>query len=256
VTAPAQRFPTAYSLIDRSNASVSACICSCDVAAMVGHGPLRAWVLGENANVADTHEGHKEHSIPPEMIADMATTVRNSIAAGAIGFSTSRAIYHRDMAGVLMPGTLASSTEMRALLMAISEGGGGVFGANLDFSTYDDVPGGKFDPALQKDHWESEWGWIEDVARMTANRPDLPGAGKVSMTFEVTGVPGYKARMDRVERINELHNTHIRTQCHVRPQGFLQSITSRMNLLLLSKCVAPTPHRPPYVYSNSPILLF
>ncbi len=211
---------------------------ACDVAAMIGHGPLRAWVLGENANVADTHEGHKEHAIPPELIADMATVVRNSVAAGAIGFSTSRAIYHRDMAGVLMPGTLASAAEMRALLMAISEGGGGVFGANLDFATYDDVPGGKFDSALQRDHWESEWGWIEDVARMTSNRPEIPGAGKVGMTFEVTGTPGWEHRMERVERIHERHNTHIRTQCHVRPQGFLQSITSRMNLLLLSKCDA------------------
>jgi len=99
---------------------------ACDVAAMIGHGPLRAWVLGENANVADTHQGHKEHAIPPDLIEKMATTVRNSVAAGAIGFSTSRAIYHRDMAGVLMPGTLASATEMRALLMAISEAGGGV----------------------------------------------------------------------------------------------------------------------------------
>lgn len=207
---------------------------ACDVAAMIGHGPLRAWVLGENANVADTHAGHKEHAIPANLIADMATTVRNSVAAGAIGFSTSRAIYHRDMEGVLMPGTLASATEMRALLMAISEGGGGVFGANLDFATYDDVPGGKFVQKLQEEHWESEWGWIEDVAAATANRPDLPGAGKVGMTFEVTGVPGYQARMDRVEKINREHNTHIRTQCHVRPQGFLQSVTSRMNLLLLS----------------------
>ena len=108
---------------------------ACDVAAMIGHGPLRAWVLGENANVADTHQGHKEHAIPPDLIEKMATTVRNSVAAGAIGFSTSRAIYHRDMAGVLMPGTLASATEMRALLMAISEAGGGVFGANMDFAT-------------------------------------------------------------------------------------------------------------------------
>ena len=71
----------------------------------------------------------------------------------------------------------------------------------------------------------------------TSNRPDIAGAGKVGMTFEVTGTPGWQHRMERVERIHERHNTHIRTQCHVRPQGFLQSITSRMNLLLLSKCV-------------------
>ena len=54
------------------------------------------------------------------------------------------------------------------------------------------------------------------------------------MTFEVTGVPGGMARMKKVEHIHNTHDTHIRTQVHVRPQGFLQSVTSRMNLLLLS----------------------
>ena len=53
---------------------------ACDVAAMIGHGPLRAWVLGENANVADTHQGHKEHAIPPDLIEKMATTVRKFIS--------------------------------------------------------------------------------------------------------------------------------------------------------------------------------
>ena len=46
---------------------------ACDVAAMIGHGPVRAWVLGDNANLSDRHGG-EEHPIPAEKIAAMATT--------------------------------------------------------------------------------------------------------------------------------------------------------------------------------------
>ena len=49
----------------------------------------------------------------------------------------------------------------------------------FDWELPPQVPGGKFEPEKMKQHWESEWGWIEDVARTTAGRPDEMGAGKV-----------------------------------------------------------------------------
>ena len=138
------------------------------------------------------------------------------------------------MDGVLTPGALASPEEMKALCRAIDEGGGGVFSANMDFGTYDDVA--RMEGKKMKAHWQSEWNWLDEVAEQNGS--------KVNMTFEVgsdTAFKGHKpeyTRMAQVEGLAERHGDKgftIRTQCHVRPQGFLQAAHSRLNLLLLSK---------------------
>lgn len=199
---------------------------ACDVAVMIGHSAVRNWVLGANMNTADRPGGSKIKPVKAEQVEAMAAVVRDAIAAGAMGFSTSRAIYHRDMQGVLMPGSLASTEEMLALLRAIGKGGGGVFGANLDFRTYDDVPGHEFSEQKAKDHLETEWSWLNTIASESA--------GNINMTFEAI-----EHNMDRIKRVEDMMARHngllIRTQCHVRPQGFLQSVHSRLNLLMLSK---------------------
>ena len=42
-------------------------------------------------------------------IDEMAEIVREGVAAGALGFSTSRTLLHKDLKGVYMPGTFAGS---------------------------------------------------------------------------------------------------------------------------------------------------
>mmetsp|Transcript_74400 Transcript_74400/g.172409 ORF Transcript_74400/g.172409 Transcript_74400/m.172409 type:complete len:689 (+) Transcript_74400:79-2145(+) len=198
---------------------------ACDVAVMIGHSAVRSWVLGDRMNHADRPGGALNCPVQQHEVNAMAAVVRDAVAAGAIGFSTSRAIYHRDMQGVLMPGSLASSEEMLALIRAIGEGGGGVFGANMDFRTYDDLPGHKMEEKKVIDHWKSEWSWLNQIASESA--------GKINMTFEVSSEAA--DRLKQVERLVKRHSKLvIRTQCHARPQAFLQSANSRMNLLVLS----------------------
>lgn len=208
---------------------------ACDVGAMIGHAALRAWVLGPNASMSDRPGGPAESPISEDKIAAMASVVRDAVAKGALGFSTSRAIYHRDMAGVLMPGSLASANEMKTLCRAIQQGGGGVFAANMDFVTFDDVPD-LYTPnqaASRKTHWTSESYWLDEVAAQTA--------GDVAMTFEVSmgNAPGDDIHQKRMRKVDEMVARHdklvLRTQCHVRPQGFLQAVHSRLNLLILSQ---------------------
>jgi len=54
------------------------------------------------------------------------------------------------------------------------------------------------------------------------------------MTFEAI-----EHNMDRIRRVEDMMRRHsgllIRTQVHARPQGFLQSVHSRLNLLILSE---------------------
>ena len=103
---------------------------SMDVAAFVPHAPLRVYVMGDR--------GALDVEPTSEEIEQMADHVRSSIAAGAIGVSTSRSLNHRTLDGELVPGTFADSTELVALAQAMVDAGGGLFEAVPTGETGDD----------------------------------------------------------------------------------------------------------------------
>ena len=94
-----------------------------DVAAMVPHAALRAYVMGERAWL---HEAANEADI-----AEMRRLVKFAILGGAVGFSTSRSVNHRSKSGRLTPTLKASEAELLAIAHAMAEAGGGV----LELST-------------------------------------------------------------------------------------------------------------------------
>ena len=53
--------------------------------------------------------------------------VREAIAAGALGFSTSRTLLHRAIDGEPMPGLIAGEDELIGIGRALGEAGHGVF---------------------------------------------------------------------------------------------------------------------------------
>ncbi|NNE74657.1 MAG: amidohydrolase family protein [Acidimicrobiales bacterium] len=85
---------------------------------LVGHSAVRLYVMGENA--VDGQPTETE-------IAQMAEVVGQSIAEGALGFSTSRLLGHKVPDGRCVPGTHAEMHEIEAIAAAISEAGGGLF---------------------------------------------------------------------------------------------------------------------------------
>ena len=103
---------------------------SMDIAAFVPHAPLRVYVMGDR--------GALDVEPTPSEIEEMAAHVRSSIAAGAIGVSTSRSLNHRTLDGELVPGTFANSTELVALAQAMVDAGGGLFEAVPTGETGDD----------------------------------------------------------------------------------------------------------------------
>ena len=92
--------------------------CAINVAAYIGHSSVRTWVMGEEAN--------KRQATASE-ISEMATLVREAMAAGAIGFATSTSPAHNGEGGYPMPSRLASDEEMMQLTLAMSSQGGGVY---------------------------------------------------------------------------------------------------------------------------------
>ncbi len=90
-----------------------------DVGTQIAHGAVRAYVMGER--------GARNEAAGPEDIAAMRAVVAEAVAAGALGFSTSRTIVHRAIDGEPVPGTYAAEDELFGIGAALGELGAGVF---------------------------------------------------------------------------------------------------------------------------------
>lgn len=116
-----------------------------DIGAQIGHGPLRAYVMGDRgaANEAPTDDD----------VRLMAQHVDEAMAAGALGFSTSRTPIHRSKSGELVPGTTAEENELFALAGAMNKHGRGVF---------------QFSPEHVRLPVD-EWPWMREMATRNPN---------------------------------------------------------------------------------------
>ena len=101
-----------------------------DVAAMVTHAPLRVHVMGEAA------EAHAVAT--PEQCAEMARLTAEGLAAGALGFSTSRAIAHRTLDGRHIPTLGTPEEELETIARAIRAQGSGWMQVISDFDDPED----------------------------------------------------------------------------------------------------------------------
>ena len=75
---PFETFPEFLDAVDARGTAIH-------VAALVGHTPVRLYVMGEDAT---------EREATPHEVAQMQAIVRGALSAGAIGFATSRAHTH------------------------------------------------------------------------------------------------------------------------------------------------------------------
>lgn len=90
-----------------------------DIGTHVPHGAVRAYVLGDR---------EEPGAVPTEEdVRQMAQIVEEGVRAGALGFSTSRTVLHKDINGVLVPGTTATAEELIEIGRAMGRAGHGVF---------------------------------------------------------------------------------------------------------------------------------
>ena len=90
-----------------------------DIGTQVPHGAVRGYVMGER--------GAKNEPATPEDVDAMTRIVKEGIQAGALGFSTSRTIFHRAVDGEPVPGTFAAEEELLGIGRALGELGAGLF---------------------------------------------------------------------------------------------------------------------------------
>ncbi|MFO0695182.1 MAG: amidohydrolase family protein [Polyangiales bacterium] len=100
-----------------------------NVASLLGHTPLRLYVMGEEAT---------EREATPEELERMKRLVREAMNAGAIGFSSSKAATHHGAGGKPVPSRLASFGEVDALVATMRESGRGVFQAAVGKGLFND----------------------------------------------------------------------------------------------------------------------
>lgn len=198
---------------------------ACDVAVMIGHGGVRTWVMGNRANVSDMPGGPEKNPVTDDEIEAMASVVREAVAAGALGFSTSRLLLHRDNRGILTPGALAAKKEMLRICDAVAEGGGGVFEMSADFASYDDIPYQKMNTTKQQAFFNSELEWMAESMDKHRERLKVTfGTAPQMVQFfgnwaqQVSKVPGQCV-----------------VQFQTRPQSFHMAHTSGRNMFMYSK---------------------
>ena len=170
-----------------------------DVGAQVPHAAVRAYVMGERCNTQDDVPTDDE-------LAEMARLVREGVAAGALGFSSSRTLLHKDKHGVHMPGTFAGSDEMLALGLAMK---------GLDHGVFE----------LVSDHLgdDDEWAWIKRFARET----------RLPVTLVATSAAAYQGnKMFSIAEQARRDGIQVRPQIAGRPTGVLHGLQSNFHVFI------------------------
>jgi N-acyl-D-amino-acid deacylase len=93
-----------------------------NVGALVGHTAVRIHVLGEEASEREATDGE---------VTAMRHTVAEALAAGALGFATSKAPTHVGFKGRPVPSRAAALSEIEALASCLGDAGRGVMQATL-----------------------------------------------------------------------------------------------------------------------------
>jgi len=162
-----------------------------DVAAQVPHAALRAYVMGERA--------HDEATAAD--IAEMAALTAQAMAAGAVGFTTSRTILHRSKHG-LVPGTSAPPDELLAIGSAV---GTDVFQMVSDHAGTDE-----------------ERAWLTALARES-------GATVTYALAQVGWAPlAYREALDEASLLSA-EGLRVIPQVSVRPTGMLFGLQSSLH---------------------------
>jgi len=174
-----------------------------NVGGMVGHCAVRHWAMGER--------GLDEAPASPDDIAAMTALVDEAIAAGALGFSTSRTMLHRVPDGRAVPGTYATPEELLAIGEVLGRHRRGTFevAPKLGELDGDDFAGSR-----------AEVAWMAEINRRTG-RPVTFGLAQTSF------LPDLHTRVLEFVDDEAARGAHVRPQTTARSIGLLFGIAHR-----------------------------
>lgn len=178
-----------------------------DVAAHLPHAALRTYVMGDRGG------DHREHPTDAE-IARMAALTEEALAAGALGFTTSRTFVHRSRSGENIGTLEAGEAELLGIAAAMRRAGKGVIQLISDaYLTADDA------------FADRELDLIASLAR-ASGRP---------LSFTVQQTDDAPDRYRHIfRRVADMVAEGLDVKCQVapRPIGVLQGLEATLNPFL------------------------
>ena len=169
-----------------------------DIAALLPHGPLRVYVMGER--------GVNREPASDDDIVQMQSLIEEAVTAGAVGFSTSRTLVHRSVKGELIPTYKATTNELKRLGSCLSGERGSVFQMISDWDDADD-----------------EFSVLRDICANTGAKS----------TFTLLDLADSRPNLwrEQLDRIDEAQKDglDVRGQVLSRPLGMLMGHTASMS---------------------------
>lgn len=175
-----------------------------DIGTQIAHGAVRNYVMGER--------GRKNDLATDDDLAKMSQIVREALQAGALGFSTSRTIGHRDIRGQIIPGTHAARSEIMAFADVIRDVGRGVFEL---------IPAGAVGDLEQMGGEQTTYQEEVELMAEVSRRANCP------VTFTLVQNMDYKTLWKDVLKTVDYHNskgTRLHPQVASRPIGVVTSL--------------------------------
>jgi N-acyl-D-amino-acid deacylase len=174
-----------------------------NVGGLVGHSAVRYYAMGERSLEPDATPTGEE-------LTCIAGLVDEALAAGALGFSSSRTLRHKVPDGRYVPGTFAGDEELLAIADALRRHGSGVFEVAPRFDGE-----GPSEPRV-----ESELDWMREVS-LRSKRP-------LTFNLSQTRAQGEHWRL-AIRRAREANaaGARIRPQTSPRFIGVLSGIAHR-----------------------------
>lgn len=168
-----------------------------DLAALVPHGPLRVYVMGER--------GVNREPATEDDIAKMKTLLEESVAAGGVGFSTSRTLVHRSSTGAYVPTYQAVGQELKGVAKALSGDQGHVF------------------------QFIADWEDAEDEFSILSDTSTATGAKGTFTLLDIGSTPNlWREHLDRIESA-QAKGLDIRGQVLSRPVGIMMGHPASMS---------------------------
>ncbi len=184
-----ETFPEYMDVLDRMPHTI-------DFLAHVPHDALRVYVMGDRAV-------HDEVATDDD-IAQMRGLLRESLEAGAVGFSTGRSDNHRSALGDWTPASEAGGRELAGIAGAFQGLSYGVLQAVSDFNILHG-----------DDHFDAEWGVLEQMLGAAGGRPM-----SVSTMQRDHSPEQWKWILDRASQANEAGH-EVRCQVGARGIGVM-----------------------------------
>ncbi len=189
-----ESFPEFLSAIERRPHDI-------DIGVLLPHSPIRVYVMG--ARALDREPATAEDR------AAMCRLVREGLAAGALGFGTSRLLTHRSSSGELIPTFAAEEAELVDIAGELRTSGKGLFQI---------VPNVAYVPFAE------QIGLLERIGQ-AAGRP---------VTYTHAQVGDWRAALALLDQANDKPGIDIKAQLLPRPVGMMLGLTASAHPLCMT----------------------